>query len=192
MEVIAAADAREHPDADHASLPTVTAGWCIDNFCVIASKCSGPTITKAGFCAIIGLRDVRPIPHADIPKLEANLPKYLKTSLIPVDFVLAILEIEAWFLAEATHYPKIDPAITVAAIRGNLGFDPEADDMEQRLTPAEDLNKCYAIGGKIYNKRQAQTHRTIDALDFAIIYMQFPMKFRYVARFVDSLNRFLT
>jgi hypothetical protein len=147
-------------------------------------------LTKEGYSSIIGLRDVRPkFTHADIPKLEANLPKYVKTSLIPVVFVLAIMEIEAWFLAEATHYQKIDAAITVAAIKATLGFDPESDDMEQRLAPADDLNKCYAIGGKNYVKHRAQD--TVDALDYALIYVRLREKFRYVERLMGALETFL-
>jgi hypothetical protein len=64
---------------------------------------------------------------------------FIRTSLIPVDFVLAVMEIEAWFLAETTHYARIDPAITMAAIKSTLGFDPENDDLQRRPSPAEDL-----------------------------------------------------
>lgn len=74
-------------------------------------------LTRKGYSRIIGLRDVRPkFTHGDIARLEATLPRYLKTSLAPVTFILAIMEIEAWFLAEGTHFPRIAPAITTAAI----------------------------------------------------------------------------
>src|SRR4051794_8764885 len=40
-------------------------------------------LTRAGYAKIIGVRDVRPnFTHADIPRLQASLPKYIKTSLI--------------------------------------------------------------------------------------------------------------
>ena len=46
-------------------------------------------LTKRGYSRILGLRDVRPtFTYADVPRLEASLPKYIKTSLIPVDFIL--------------------------------------------------------------------------------------------------------
>ena len=35
------------------------------------------------------------------------------------------MEIEAWFLAETTHYQKIDPVITLATVKANFGFDPK-------------------------------------------------------------------
>ncbi len=147
-------------------------------------------LTKSGYSKIIGLRDVRPkFTHAEIPKLEINLPLYIKTSLIPVEFILAIMEIEAWFLAESTHFQKIDPAITVEAIKKALKFDPQNDDMEQRLTPADDLNNCYAIGGKSYIKGQVET--IVKALDFAEVYIKFPGKFKYFKRMVGSIEEFL-
>lgn len=148
-------------------------------------------LTKNGYSRLIGIRDVRPkFTHGDIPKLEAGLPKYIKTSLAPVTFILAIMEIEAWFLAEATHYPRIEPSITVAAIKANLGFDPENDDMEQRLCPADDLNACYAIGGKAYMKNQAKV--TVDALDYALIYTDLRSKINYLDRLISVIDAFLT
>jgi hypothetical protein len=148
-------------------------------------------LTKAGYSGLIGIRDVRPdFAYADIPRLEAGLPKYIKTKLVPVTFILAIMEIEAWFLAEATHYPRIEPSITVAAIKANLGFDPEKDDMEQRPCPSDDLNACYAIGGKAYVKHQAKV--TVDALDYALLYTDLRSKNRYLDRLICVIDAFLT
>lgn len=147
-------------------------------------------LTKAGYSRLIGIRDVRPtFNYGDILKLEANLPTYIKTKLAPVTFILAIMEIEAWFLAEATHYPRIEPSITVAVIKANLGFDPENDDMEQRPFPSDDLNSCYAIGGKTYVKQQANV--TVDALDYTRIYMELRSRINYLDRLISAVDAFL-
>ncbi|MBM4329574.1 MAG: hypothetical protein FJ118_20735 [Deltaproteobacteria bacterium] len=147
-------------------------------------------LTNKGYSGLIGIRDVRPrFTHNDIPKLEASLPRYIRTSLAPVTFILAIMEIEAWFLAEATHFPKIESSITVAAIKASLGFDPENDSMEQRLCPADDLKACYAIGGKSYVKQQAKT--TVDALDYALVYMVLRRKIAYLDRLISVIDAFL-
>ena len=74
------------------------------------------------------------------------------------------METEAWFLAESTHFSRIDPAITISAIKSNLGFDPENDSMELRPNPAVDLNDCYHIGGKSYKKKQTRIDLTINGL----------------------------
>jgi hypothetical protein len=148
-------------------------------------------LSRAGYSGIIGLRDVRPdFTHSEIPQLEAGLRKYIKTSLIPVEFILAILEIEAWFLAEVSHFPRIHPAITVPAIIAALGFNPVTDNMELRLTPAEDLNNCYALGGKNYQKHLAKD--TVEALDYAAIYMGLSQKFSYLERLIRSIEAFLS
>ena len=148
-------------------------------------------LTRSGYSGIIGLRDVRPkYTYAEIPRLEMSLPKYIRTSLAPVTFILAIMEIEAWFLSEATHFQRIDLSITVEAIKATLGFDPEKDDMEQRQNPAEDLDNCYRIGGKTYTKRQAQV--TIDALDYSSIYMELQNRIKYLRRLIAAIDAFLT
>lgn len=147
-------------------------------------------LTKTGYSRLIGIRDVRPqFVHNDIPKLEAGLTKYIKTSLAPVTFILAIMEIEAWFLAEASHFPRIEPSITVSEIKAKLGFDPENDDLAQRSYPAEDLNACYAIGGRSYLKRQSKV--TVDALDFALIYTALRGKIQYLDRLSSAIDTFL-
>ncbi len=147
--------------------------------------------TKKGYSKIIGIRDVRPdFNHAEIPKLEANLPKYIKTKLIPVEFVLSIMEIEAWFLAETSHFSKVNAAITVEKIKKALGFDPENDDMEQRPNPANDLNNCYEIGGEQYEKHMIEN--TINKLDYTIMYIQFGEKFKYFGRLLNSINDFFS
>ena len=106
-------------------------------------------LSKSGYSKIIGLRDVRPdFTYAEIPRLEAGLPKFIKTAFIPVEFYLAIMEIEAWFLAEVNHYLRIDAAITVAAIVARLGFNPETDDLEMRIAPADDLAPVMQSAGK--------------------------------------------
>ncbi len=148
-------------------------------------------LTIAGYSRLIGLRDVRPnFTHADIPKLETYLPKYIKTSLVPVTFILAIMEIEAWFLAETTHFPRIDPAITMDAIRTNLGFDPENDNLEMRFHPASDLQACYVLGGKTYEKNNAKM--TVDALDFACVYIELRRKIPYLDRLITEMDDFLS
>ena len=147
--------------------------------------------TKKGYSAIVGLRDVRPkFAYTEIAKLESSLPKYIKTSLTPVTFILAVMEIEAWFLAETTHFARVDPAISVKAIKATLGFDPENDDLEQRHEPTSDLQNCYEIAGKSYSKGCVEN--TISTLDFARIYLELVVRFRYLGKLVQSIDNFLT
>jgi len=148
-------------------------------------------LTKSGYSRLIGIRDVRPdFAYGDILKLETNLPLQIKTKLAPVTFILSIMEIEAWFLADVTHFPKIEPTITVATIKASLGFDPENDDMGQRLFPADDLNACYQIGSKTYQKGQAKV--TVEALDYEFIYIELRKKINYLDKLISVIDTFLS
>lgn len=147
-------------------------------------------LTQAGYSLVIGVRDVRPtFARADIPKLEIGLTKYIKTSLIPVVFILAVMEVEAWFLAEATHFIRLSASFASVDIPTALGFDPGADDLSLRDHPAKDLGEIYRLGGLVYAKRDAAL--TVDALDFARVYLETSLRFSHLQRLVQSIENFL-
>ena len=52
-----------------------------------------------------------------------------------------------------------------------------------------DLNACYAIGGKSYQKHEAQI--TVNALDYATMYLWPETKFRHWKKLCDSIEEFL-
>jgi hypothetical protein len=148
-------------------------------------------LTRSNYSKIIGIRDVRPAASlAEVPRLAMGLRTRIKTSLIPVEFILAVMEIEAWFLAETTHFPRIHPAVTVSAIRTALGFDPEHDDLSRRPHPAADLDACYRLGGRRYIK--GASNSTIAALDYALIYLQVRTRFPDLDALLTSIDHFLS
>jgi len=147
-------------------------------------------LTNKGYIKLIGIRDVRPqFTQNDIPRLEKGLRYQIKTKFAPVSFILSVLEIEAWFLSEHTHFPKIDPSITASSIKAQLGFDPVNDDMSQRLSPSTDIHDCYQIGGKSYKKRK--TTRTVKNLDYAHVYLGLRPKIPYLDRLLTDIDDFL-
>jgi len=148
------------------------------------------SLEKAGYQKIICHRDVAPtVPHADLARLEAGLPYGVRTKPINVTFVLSVMEVEAWFLAEHGHFARIDPAITREAISSGLGFDPHLDDMQTRPTPARDLGDCYALAGKHYDKFTSQA--TIDAIDYVSVFCDIAKKFPHLGRLCDEIGGFL-
>jgi hypothetical protein len=146
-------------------------------------------VTKKNYWRIVGLRDVRPeFTAAEIPRLEQGLRTRIKAALAPVEFILAVMEIEAWFLAESTHFARIDPAITCAAIQATLGFHPEQDDMSQRPNPTEDLKACYQIGGQTYIKPAIAT---VAALDMDQFYIETAGRCRFAPKLTATIDAFL-
>jgi len=146
-------------------------------------------LAQYGYKALIGLRDA-PKQRADIPRLQQGLPQGVPMDPLPVIFVLAIMEIEAWFLAEHTHFPKIDERLTSARIQAELGFDPSTDDMRLRDRPAQDLNTAYQLVGERYQKGRA-AQRTVYLLDCARIAFEMTAADPEIQRLIDNIEGFL-
>jgi Domain of unknown function (DUF4276) len=147
------------------------------------------SLTRAGFSAIIGLRDVRPMyTREQIPLLERNLKYGIKTSLAPVSIVLAVMEIEAWFLAEAVHFSVISEALTLDKISSAIGGNP-AEVASSREEPTLDLQAIYGSVGKSYEK---PAHETINALDYSRIYLELAEKIPHLGRLIKEIDSFLS
>ncbi len=171
-------------------------------FYVLIVDCGGDDAVKSKICdeydslaakgyqTIIGIRDVRPILRADIPKLERGLPLRVKTKPIEVEFILSIMEIEAWFMAEHMHFNAIDVRLTPPFIQAIMGFDPSLDDMAQLDEPADDLNRIYSLVGDSYQKHNSP--RTVNAMDFGRVYIDLPPRYAYLQKLVTTIDTFLS
>ncbi len=147
------------------------------------------TLTTTGqYKWIICLRDVYPKTHADLHNFELHFPRYVPTQPVQVQFILAIMEIEAWMLAEHSHFVKVSSTLTCAAIQATLGFDPSTDDMMLRSHPAEDLNRCYQLAGKVYSKGN---EKQINNIDFSEVYLSVKDKFPYLHKLCGVFDTFL-
>ena len=145
--------------------------------------------TSGGFGRIACLLDVHPKTHAQIPEFKRGLEYRMVTKPLKVPFILTVMEVEAWFLSEHTHFAKIDPKITIDKIIAKMGFDPSADDMTLRLNPSKDLNECYQIAGKRYEKCNCAD--TIKALDFERLYLDVRPKHPSLDELCSELEGFI-
>lgn len=124
-------------------------------------------LSKAGYQKIIGLRDVYPkVLRNDINKLRIGLAMGLPSGSPSILFVLCVMEIEAWILAEDSHYPRFNSEITADRVNVALGFDIVNDDLSQRNNPAKDLADVYWLESIPYDKSAAIIERVLNALDF--------------------------
>ncbi len=103
----------------------------------------------------------------------------IPTKPIKPTYIFSIMEIETWFIAEYTHFTKVDPALTCSFIENITGFDPSTDDPQMINHPAGDLDSIYRLVGKSYDKNPAhrsdpnnklQTACTI--LDYDFLYLE--------------------
>lgn len=125
-------------------------------------------LRKNGYRLIVGLRDLYPIPIDDLPKLEKGLrflPNSMKNEAPYFDIIIAIHEVEAWFMADLTLFQKIDRRLSGQFIKKHLKFNPYATHPESREHPAKDLNDIYKLAGKSYTKRHWQVRKLVNRLN---------------------------
>lgn len=150
-------------------------------------------LVATGYDVIVGLRDVYPdFAAEDIPELRRNLGYKIKTKPTKVDFVLAVMEVECWFVAEYTHFAKVNTGLTEDVVCRALGFNPRTDDVEQRSNPANDLHNAYHEVGLAYRKHRNQVQRTIDHLDYASLFAEMPARVPSLKELVTVIDKFLT
>ena len=146
-------------------------------------------LKEAGYAVIIGLRDVYgQFRYDDVPRLRREMSMGLPQNGPPIELLLSIMEIEAWLLAEHTHFQRVSPELTSERIRETIHFDPARDDIERRWHPAEDLDRIYRLAGVRYTKGRSNVERTLELIDFGFFISHAARRFRDAERLVALLN----
>ena len=151
------------------------------------------SLVAAGFSEIIGIRDCYPSTMlAGVASLRVNLMLYLRTIPVRPTFVLGVMELESWFIAEASHFARVDPRLDAATVQATLGYDPATFDICLRPHPASDLDMVYSSIGLRYSKSYSSASRTILAIDYTSMYLQVRLRFEDLNRLLDVIEQFLT
>ena len=149
-----------------------------------------------GYQRIIGLRDVWPSKLVDIAAIEGATRKAIHRIIgkpsIPVDVLLAVMEIEAWFIAEFSHFQRISKNITHELIGEKLGCEPEKKEIEAIGHPAKTLNEIYQLGGARYRKNKGVVARTVHCLDYDQVYLALPSRVPRLRKLIAHIDGFLS
>lgn len=150
------------------------------------------TLIKQGFSKIVGVRDVYPnVQRSDIHKLRRGLYYKMPQADIRTDFVLNIMEIEAWFLSDHSHFEKINPGLSSGLIKSSLNLDLQNENMELRDSPACDLKACYELVGESYTKDPEVIKRTVNSIDCVELYHMHMLKLSGLKQLHKELEEFL-
>lgn len=152
------------------------------------------SLTANGYDKIIGLRDLYPksLPEKDqMEKSIRALLKPLQKNGIPLIVNLAIMEIEAWFLAEWHYFERLDPRLTPDFIAQNFGFDLRIIDIEERPHPSEDLENIYRLINRNYDKSKDTVKQIVDYLDYEFLYLHLIKTVKNLHSFIQEIDTFL-
>jgi len=149
------------------------------------------SLVDKGYTCIIGLRDVYPnFKHSDIPKLRKGLNYQVSQKEAVTRIFLAIMETEAWFLGEYTHFRKVSPKLTPEYIEKRLHFNPKSGNMEKRGQPAHDLKRVYRLVNHDYTKKRSKLNSIVSKLDFNFFTRKLADKMESLGDFVRQLEEF--
>jgi hypothetical protein len=151
-----------------------------------------PHLISAGYTSIIGLRDVYPLTLSEVGALEAALSIGLPNGKVVPDIHLAVMEIEAWFIAETSHFARIHSSLSPETIVGN-GFDIISTAPELWVHPAGIIDSIYRLSGSRYTysngkKSRKRVLRTLRALDFGDLCTVIRTKLQRLDRFVGAVE----
>ncbi|MDK4741862.1 hypothetical protein PH547_23545 [Rhizobium sp. CNPSo 3464] len=122
-------------------------------------------LISSGYTDIIGVRDLAPsFKREQLERLVAGSRSELPNDPIDPLLVVAVMEAEAWFIAENTHFVRIDGRLTNQVIFEATGVDVSAD-ASQIERPSQELPRIYQIAELAYDKAREQVGRTLAALD---------------------------
>ena len=156
----------EEGDAEDCELYFLLVDCASDERVVTAINENYQKLVDEGFEVILGIRDLRPDLSIDqLGKLLIGIDKSLPKGQVKPGVVVAVMEIEAWFLAEHSHFSRLDSALSTQAIKDRLNIDLPCNS-EVFEDPAQTLAEIYNLAGHVYDKSEAVVRRTIDALDF--------------------------
>ena len=140
-------------------------------------------LVKAGFGLIIGLRDLYPKTLSDLRALQQGIDSVLPQGAAPCHVVIAVTEIEAWFLQEQNHFLEISTRLSRQTIIDTLDYDVDVCLAEQVPKPSAMLNKIYQIVGKRYRKKTHEVSNLVWSLDMDNLYLD-------RRRMLSSFDRF--
>ncbi len=150
------------------------------------------SLAKNGYSLILGLRDLYPNQKSDLSTIEVKLKYRVPTSGVPTHILLAVTEIEAWFLQEHLHFSKIQAALDPLKFKEIFGFDPINESAENVTHPSELLHTIYSSVGFAYKKNRKHVERTVNVLDYAHLYLGVSNKLPHLAEFIGHIENYLT
>src|SRR5690606_10149861 len=109
-------------------------------------------LTAAGHESVVGLLDLFPKKQADYDRFRLGLQAGLPSVGAKVRICLSVMEVEAWFFADPTHFYKLDDRLTTDYLKERFSLDYSKMDVEELTHPSSLLHDIYKSVGLAYLK----------------------------------------
>lgn len=145
-------------------------------------------INQNGYRHIFGIRDLFPLKPFQLSSIKSNFFRFIddESILNAITLIIAVMEIEAWFLADYPFFQRMDSRLTPTRINNALAIDIENDNIEAYRHPAKIIDDIYRLIGKRYKKRESNAHSICSYIDFNDLYLNEAKRAR-----IPSFNSFV-
>ena len=125
-------------------------------------------ISNKGYSNLLALRDLFPQTFQQksqvITATQREFDKYSFANKLKL--ILAIMETEAWFLADFNLFSEINSQLTHEYIKEETNYDLVNDDPESYAHPSKIVNDIYRLIGQRYKKRKKQSYKITHNIDY--------------------------
>ncbi|MCD4674920.1 MAG: DUF4276 family protein [Desulfobacula sp.] len=147
------------------------------------------------FCFLIALQDLYDKQRDKKKLIVDNFRKRIENFSFKdkLRFVLAIMELEAWFLADPNVFSKISKELTPAYIQDSININLLEINPESLPHPSETINKIYKLLSQSYKKTEDQAYQITERLDYDFIYSEEVLeKVKSFKFFIDRIDECLS
>lgn len=125
-------------------------------------------ISKQGYNMLLALKDLYPKTIQEKSKVITSIQRLFNKYKYKdkLKFILAIMETEAWFLAEFNLFSRINSRLTHTYINEKSNYDLVNDDPESYSHPAKIVDKIYRLVDLRYKKREEQSYKIAHNIDY--------------------------
>lgn len=148
-------------------------------------------LCDGGYSVILGLRDLYPLNKSELQKVIDNNNVGVNFNVVPVSITISVLETEAWFIKETSHFTRLDANLTFQKILDELGIDVRTLVAEDIVSPSKTLNDIYSLVGLTYDKKRWQVQLTVDQLDYGEIYINLKDEINALDLLITDINNSL-
>jgi len=167
---------------------------CTDNRVLSDMKDNYDNLISKNYSKILGLRDLYPNPFEKKDRIIRLIQQNLDNeSLDKITMIIAVMEVETWFIGELNHYSKIDTELTVDYIKNSLIDLESIGNFEEDIShPADTLHQIYQLKGMAWKKTESQIKRTVNSLDYENLYCETRDKISSLNRLIVELDNFFS
>ncbi len=158
--------------------------------------------TEHKYDTIIGVRDLYPRNLEKKLEFENSIKALIKgrikslkssnTHIIPMKVIVAVMEVEAWFLAEWQFFSKIDERLTSEFILQTYGLDLINIDVETIPHPSYNLHQIYQLIGLNYTKTEEQVKEIVESINYQPLLSDVVKKVKQLQKLIKEIDDFLS